>query len=386
MRCGIRTQNLSFRAIPSLCCVIDLLATLATSGEGRPGGYNAGAMADAGLIDIEDHAVLAAYLRQSGRVAQNEPLQLRTLAGGVSNKTVWVGQTATGEAWVLKQALPKLRTKADWYSDPARIGREALALRWLPQLAPPGTITPLVFEDEAQFLLAMQAVPEPHENWKAMLLDGRMKLSHLADFAILLATIHRAAFERRDELAPLFDDRSFFESLRLEPYYAYSASQVPAAADFLSDLIGQTRARRLTLVHGDYSPKNVLVRDDRLILLDHEVIHFGDPAFDLGFALTHLLSKAHYRRRRDPRTGGGAAWYVWDCYADNLGPVPWRADLERWAVRHTLGCLLARVAGRSPLEYLNDDERGRQREAVVALMREPPATVKDLSVQFMERL
>ena len=93
----------------------------------------------------------------------------------------------------------------------------------------------------------------------------------------------------------MFDDRSFFESLRLEPYYLYTATQVPAGRDVpATSWSRDTRERRLTLVHGDYSPKNVLVHDDRLILLDHEVIHWGDPAFDVGFALTHLLSKAHH--------------------------------------------------------------------------------------------
>ena len=69
------------------------------------------------------------------------------------------------------------------------------------------------------------------------------------------------------------------------------------SADFYRRLISDTRRRRLTLVHGDYSPKNILVRDGRLVLLDHEVIHFGEPAFDLGFAMAHLLSKAHHLPR-----------------------------------------------------------------------------------------
>src|SRR6476646_3549302 len=113
---------------------------------------------DAPSVDIEDPASLRQYLRDSGRVNEGEALEIRTLAGGVSNKTVLV-RRRSGEAWVLKQALPKLRTKADWFSDPARIRREALGLEWLPKLAPAGTITPLVFRDDAQNLLAMEAVP-----------------------------------------------------------------------------------------------------------------------------------------------------------------------------------------------------------------------------------
>src|SRR5262249_18852415 len=155
----------------------------------------------------------------------------------------------------------------------------------LARLAPPGAITPLVFVDPAHHLLAMQAVPEPHENWKQMLLSGRIENDHVEQFAMLLGTIHRRAAESSEPLCKLFDDRSFFESLRVEPYYEYTAGQEPQAAAFLHALIADTRKRHVTLVHGDYSPKNILVHDGRLILLDHEVIHWGDPAFDLGFAL-----------------------------------------------------------------------------------------------------
>jgi len=230
-------------------------------------------------------------------------------------------------------------------------------------------------------------VPQPHENWKAMLLTGRRLFPrHVRQFGALLGTVHRKAWERRAELEPLFDDRTFFESLRLEPYYAYAAEQVPPAGPFLHELIGQTRSTRQTLVHGDYSPKNVLVpKGGRIVLLDHEVIHWGDPAFDLGFALTHLLSKAHHLSAGRPAFADAAALF-WESYARELPDAPWRDGLEGRAVRHTLGCLLARVAGRSPLEYLTADERQRQLDATVALMPSPPATVPELIPAFLGRV
>jgi aminoglycoside phosphotransferase (APT) family kinase protein len=336
-------------------------------------------------LDIEQPEQLLAYLRDSGRLAPGEPApQIRVLAGGVSNRTVRV-ERAGGEAWVIKQALAKLRVKVDWFSDVARIHREALGLKYLAQLAPPGTITPLIFEDHEHHLLAMAAVPEPHENWKTMLMDGPGDSRHVIEFAEILALIHRRSHERREELATVFDDRSFFETLRLEPYYGYTAGQVPDAAAFLHDLIDSTRARRLTLVHGDYSPKNVLVRGADMVLLDHEVIHFGDPAFDVGFAMTHLLSKAHHfaPHRRIFMLFAAEFWAVYETYLQAPG---WAEDLEAHAIQHTLGCLLARVAGRSPLEYLDDEERAAQARVVVKLMSDPPATVAELVLAFAARL
>lgn len=335
-------------------------------------------------FDIEQPAALLEYLRRTNRIGADETPRITTLAGGVSNRTVLV-ERAHGEAWVLKQALAKLRVKVDWFSSPARIEREALGLRYLTDLAPPGTITPLVFEDRTRHLLAMQAVPQPHENWKTMLLTGRLEQGHVEQFARLLGTIHRAAYERRAELSEVFAERSFFESLRLEPYFGYTASQLPAASSFLHALIEETCDARHTLVHGDYSPKNVLVHKGCLILLDHEVIHWGDPAFDLGFALAHLLSKAHHLPHlRAPFAH--AATLFWQVYSDSLGGLEWRAALESRAVRQTLGCLLARVAGRSPLEYLNDAERAAQQQAVLALMQQPPRTITELTTQFTVRL
>ncbi len=310
------------------------------------------------MLDIERINDLTSYLTASGHLAPGEHVDCRVLTGGVSNRAILV-RFADGRAWVIKQALAKLRVPVDWFSDPARIHREALGLRYLAQLAPPGAITPLVFEDQEHHLLAMQAVSEPHENWKSMLLAGRVDLDHVRQFASLLARTHTEAWRRRDELQPVFADAAFFESLRLEPYYAYTADQVPEASVFLHALAAETRSRRLTLVHGDFSPKNVLVRDGRLVLLDHEVIHWGDPAFDVGFALTHFLSKArHLSEHR--ATFLQAVSSFWVSYYQGIAAVPWAGELEPYAARHTLACLLARAAGRSQLEYLTPGEKAAQ--------------------------
>jgi 5-methylthioribose kinase len=335
-------------------------------------------------LDIEQHAALLAYLRAAGHVSSRETPRFETLPGGVSSRTVLM-RRPDGQSWVIKQSLPKLRVDVEWYSDPQRIHREALGIRWLRDLAPRSTIPALVFEDHTQHLIAMEAVPQPHRNWKSVLLSGGLDMDHVRQFGHLLGTIHRHAAERRAELADVFDDRSFFESLRVEPYYAYTASQVPAAAGFMTCLIDSVRMRRITIVHGDYSPKNILLHDGGLVLLDHEVIHFGDPAFDLGFSLAHFVSKGHHLPGQREAFASATEAY-WRTYRDTVGAPDWAADLEAQAVRNTLGCLLARVAGRSPLEYLSATERERQRDVVVALMQDAPATVVDLVRRFTAAL
>src|SRR5262249_52446091 len=151
------------------------------------------------------------------------------------------------------------------------------------------------FEDRDAHVIAMSAVATPHANFKTLLLTAPPDPALVGAFGALLGQIHATAREQTATLAPRFADTRFFEALRLEPYYAYASTQAQEATSFLNALIAETRLHRETLVHGDYSPKNVLIRDGQLVLLDFEVIHWGDPAFDVGFGLTHLLSKAHHR-------------------------------------------------------------------------------------------
>ena len=332
-------------------------------------------------IDFPDQAL--AYLRTNGLVPENDTPTLRVLAGGVSNRTLLV-EPQHGAAFVLKQALPKLRVATDWFSDPMRIHREAMGLRLLQELCPAGTITPLLFEDTSRHIIAMVAVPQPHCNWKEQLLAEGPIDGQVLDFAEILGTIHR----RSSQLAPVlgaFDDWAWFESLRLEPYYEFTAVQVKEAAVFLTQLLKDTRRTRLALVHGDYSPKNILVYEKRLILIDHEVVHFGDPAFDVGFSLTHLLGKALHCQRDRKLFLEAAQTYV-KRYLEMVAGSGFDADLESRACRHTLGCQLARVAGRSTLEYLTLAERHRQRKLVLNLMRETPIFLSELIREFGKEL
>jgi aminoglycoside phosphotransferase (APT) family kinase protein len=342
------------------------------------------------LIDIEQPDHLTTYLRERGVLRMGENVNSHVLSGGVSNKTVWI-DLPNGESWVVKQALAKLRVKVDWFSDPARLKREALGMALIDEIIP-GACPILMFYDDKNYILAMNAVPLPHENWKTQLLTGNLYAEHVETYARYLAAIHRGTYHRAAELMPDFGDRTFFEALRLEAYYAYTGEQVAEAHEFVQALINETRTLKIALTHGDYSPKNVLLvmengaplRDARLVLLDHETCHIGDPAFDIGFSMTHFLSKAlHLPNLRGDFTR--AALTYWQVYQTNF-ELAQSLDYEARATRHLCACLLARVAGRSPLEYLDETERARQRHAVIALIAEPPATISDLITRFERSL
>jgi 5-methylthioribose kinase len=335
-------------------------------------------------LDIEDFDALRNYLASRNNPMPSGAPKLKKLLGGVSNRTVRV-DWPDGRGWVLKQALAKLRVILDWFSSPERIAVEAKALRWLNRLAPSGTTPSFVFEDLANHILAMEAIPEGHDNWKAMLLSGQIVPDHFEQFGLLLGTIHRESTRAAAAVREEFADTTHFRTLRLEPYYLYTAETTPEAAGFMTALTDDTLRHKHSLVHGDFSPKNTLVYRDRLILLDYEVVHFGDPAFDLGFAMTHFLSKAHHLSSERARLATGA-FQFWQAYRNQIKSLSWADDLEPRAVRHVLGCLLARVAGKSPLEYLTAQDVARQRNVVLMLMENTPTTVENLIAEFTAQI
>ncbi len=335
-------------------------------------------------LDIEQPTQLAEYLRAMGRIGEKEVPQMRVLTGGVSHRGVLVLRRK-GEPWLLKQAREIPGVAVDWHANPRRLEREALGLRYLAELLPPGSVPELLFEDREHHVLAMTAVPRPHANWKSLLLHGQLEREHVVQFGEMLAAIHRSSHERHAELFQVFKDRSLFELLRVEQYYLYSAEHCPAASKFLRDLVAHTRVVRQALVHGAYCPGNIMVHDGRLILLDQEIIHFGDPAFDLGFAVSHFLSTTHHLIPQHAALVTGMADF-WRIYSEALGGVPWGGSIGPRAVKHTLACLLAGVVGRSPLGYFDPAERMGQAEVALELMQNPPEDVPVLIDAFLYRI
>ena len=287
---------------------------------------------------------------------------------------------------MLKQALPKLRVAVDWFSDPARIEREAAGMRWLAELAPPQTIPRLIFEDRGHHLLAMEAVPEPHENWKAVLLAGRVEAQPVGQVAQLLGTVHRRAANAARGTGRGICPPGVLRVAPLEPYYAFTAARVPAATDFLQALIDATRRIGETLVHGDFSPKNILLCGPRMVLLDHEVIHWGDPAFDVGFFLDPFVEQGP-----PPGRAGGRPLPPRPVNSGKSTPRPW----GRWTGRPAWSrgpcvtrwdvCWPGWPAVRR-WSILTKRSGLCNRAAAVSLMQNPPSTIDDLIDSFLARL
>ncbi len=318
-------------------------------------------------LDITNKTELSRYLMKKG-ISVKSHLKLRVLGGGVSAEAIYA---ETDPPIVAKQSLARLKTASDWYSDTSRIKVEYLGLDWLNRNLPSGSVPAPILLDESNHLLIMEGIAPPVRNLKSMLLNEEIDDTLMESFGRMLGTIHekgRVHPENKDT----FSNRDFFITLRLEPYYEFTGKQIPESFHFYEHLIQATLDHQITIVHGDYSPKNVLVKEQGLILLDHEVMHFGDPAFDVGFSLTHLLSKAnHLQNQRFI----DLALLVWNNYRSEFSYN--ENGFEQRCVYHLLGCMLARVHGKSPLEYLNETSREWQSKTVLQMIGDPPATLQE---------
>lgn len=315
----------------------------------------------------------AQALRALG-LAGDEVLRGEPLAGGVSSD-IWRIETARG-AVCAKRALPRLRVAADWR---APIERNVYEARWMQVAAEavPGSAPALLGQHEALGVLVMQwLAPQQHALWKSELREGRVDAVFAHAVGDTLGRIHAHA-AARPALATRFASDAIFHDIRLEPYLLATAARHPAAAAALQRLAAETAATRRSLVHGDVSPKNILVGPHGPVLLDAECAWWGDPAFDLAFCLNHLLLKGLWR----PDAAAALLGAFDALAAAYLAQVDWEppAALERRAAALLPALLLARVDGKSPLEYLTQEaERERVRRVALPLLRQAPAPLAQL--------
>jgi 5-methylthioribose kinase len=298
------------------------------------------------------------YLRQHGWL--DGPAQAELLSGGVSNQVLRI--TTPGRCFVLKQSRPQLRTRDAWFSDLDRIYREQEVMQSLyPHL--PNVVPEVLFVDRANFVYAMSHAPFDAQVWKPQLLRGEIDLNLGYQVGQVLARIHQVSAEEIHHFQA-FRDHNVYVQLRVDPFYRRVQERRPEVAHAVEPIIQEMLTIKEALCHGDYTPKNMLVHDGGFTLVDYETAHLGDPTMDLGLFMAHLTLKAM-------RSSGSCEKMVAlmrRCWQGYCTTAHFKApdELERRGVRHLGVCLLARIDGTSPVEYLPEEPK---RELVCLLGR-----------------
>jgi hypothetical protein len=233
----------------------------------------------------------------------------------------------------------------------------------------------------------MSAAPPEHVVWKAELLSGVASADVASACGTLCGRLHAGTWHDTD-IAELLDDRQFFDDLRLDPYYRQIGRVHPDLRPVMGKLVDSVWRERHCLVHGDFSPKNLLVYGDRLMLIDFEAGHYGDPAFDLGFFLTHLMLKA-YLHAPHQQPYYELTDFFWRNYREEmltaLTPDEYDALLQR-GILNFAGCALARLDGKSKVDYLSDEgKRDAMRRLCRSILADTPSDWASV-VQLADRL
>jgi aminoglycoside phosphotransferase (APT) family kinase protein len=301
----------------------------------------------------------ATLLREG--VLRSPHATLTPLCGGVSSEIYRVDDG--GDVFVVKRALAKLKVKDEWTADVGRNHNEQLFIsyvaRFLPYSVPTLRTSP---RDLGYF--AMELLGPGFVNWKDKLLHSDACINDAECAASILATIH--AHSAGDaEAARTFDTTAHFVQLRIDPYLLTTGRRHPDLSAIFESEAARLAATRQCLVHGDFSPKNFMLSPSRMVLLDCEVAWYGDPAFDLAFLLTHLHLKAlhHAPRNLDFHS---MCLAFWQRYVGEASSAIDAATLEPRVAHLLLMLLLARVDGKSPVEYLAS---AHQRDTVRAFAR-----------------
>jgi len=314
-----------------------------------------------------------AFLRAARLIAAQERPRAVALTGGVSSD-IWRIDLDAGPVCV-KRALPRLRVAQRWE---APVERNLYERRWMQTACAivPGIAPRVLAHDDAGMFAMEYLDADRYPVWKAELHAGRADPAFARQVGTRLVQVHAATADDAAVAAQFATDASF-RAIRLEPYLLATAARHADLAAVLEALAARTAATRRVLVHGDVSPKNVLVGRQGPVLLDAECAWYGDPAFDLAFCLNHLLLKCLWT---PPAARGFLACF--DALADGyLAGVAWEAGaaLEARAATLLPGLFLARVDGKSPVEYLSDEaERARVRRVARALLERPPAGLAEV--------
>jgi 5-methylthioribose kinase len=311
-----------------------------------------------------DHEAIKKILSQLNLAQDDDTITIKALTGGVSSN---IFQITTQQAqYCLKQALPQLKVAKQWLAPVDRVFAEIAWLHTAASIAP-DAVPNILGVDQTSKSFVMQYLGAEYLNWKAELLAGRVADKVAAQLGNILGRIHTQTALNED-IAKRFANDDTFYATRLEPYLEEAARQHPGLSSTLKALIKRTQHNPKVLVHGDVSPKNIMLGPLGPVILDAECAWYGDPAFDVAFCLNHFFLKAAHM----PRLATALLQNAHDFLTAYLQEVTWEPvpELESRISSLLPGLMLARVDGKSPVEYLAA-ERG--------------AIVRKLAIEFLEQ-
>jgi aminoglycoside phosphotransferase (APT) family kinase protein len=313
------------------------------------------------------------YLILEGLVYPEDEVQVVHLLGGVSCK-VWK-ITRNNDQWVLKQALEKLDVEADWFSDVERIHREHEVMHQIERIISDSDIPKIIHVDYKNHVYMMSFVRDASDTWKSEMMRGIFNPECAKSAGTLLSKIHGFSHKIDKKHQSEFKDQSYFIQLRIEAFHRFLIQKYPEIQADINQLIDELTLEKTCLVHGDFSPKNMLVKaNGEIVLLDFEVAHWGNPVFDLAYCLGHLMLKAWHLHKVDE------IFELMILFLDSYGLK------VKNLIPHLGLMLLARMDGKSPINYIQDPKLKDQIRSIAIGWIRNRTEIADLAEEIRVKL
>jgi len=301
------------------------------------------------MIDISNYETLENYLLQRGVINKEDGYSIKYLNGGVSCTVSFV--YAGEKPLIIKQGLSQLKVKETWLCDPNRMNIEQESNRIYHKLVP-DCAPEVYFYDGENYIYGRQAVPESCRMWKADLLDGLLDYKAAAKCIRALVTVHNHC-ARDGKVAKDFENKNIFYDLRVSPYIEFILKKHLQLEAFARPIIRSLMDSKITLVHGDFSPKNIMIDGREVSILDYEVAHYGHPSFDLAFFSNHFILKS-VKNKQWAESYLNMLEYMLGIYFGEMNYMD-ADELDASFTKLLSLLMIARVDGKSPAEYITEE-------------------------------
>ena len=192
-----------------------------------------------------------------------------------------------------------------------------------------------------------------YKTLKELYFKNQINFNTIKSISGHLFKIHSSSSNNKTKEIFKKNNNNFYD-LRLDPYFNEVARVFPNLNNKIKKIQKEYKLNSITLVHGDFSPKNILIGQNKIIYIDAECSNFGDPVFDLVFFSNHLLIKSiYFKNKKNEFLKAFNLFY--SNYLKNLSKKQNKNYLSR-ILDMTPIMLLARIDGKSPVEYINSNK------------------------------
>ncbi len=291
-----------------------------------------------------------------GLLSKDEEYKSKKITDGVSSD-IWHVKTTNLE-YCIKRALAKLTVKEDWFAPVDRNNFEARYFQSCKKIAPKSFPT-LLGHDNKKFILAM----EWFDNnkfivWKKKLLNKSISLKDGKRIGKLLGEVHKYFYKKQKYKKLFLNDETFY-AIRIEPYLVFTSKFYPELSNHYKSTIDYLLNNKSTVIHGDFSPKNILIGKNFPVILDAETACWGNPVFDLAFFNNHLILKS-ILNNNICRGYIRLSKNFLDSYLSNFSQINYKLFIKKFIILQAL-LILARVDGKSPVEYFSSSHKSLAR-------------------------